>query len=53
MSDQPETGTVRLHRVLPSPVERVYKAFIDKQALEYWFTMTRRVPEKAVIRGYQ
>lgn len=31
-----ETGTVRLHRVLPAPVERVYKAFTDKQALEYW-----------------
>ncbi len=34
MSD--ETGTVRLHRVLPAPVGRVYKAFTDKQALEYW-----------------
>lgn len=31
-----ETGTVRLHRVFPAPVERVYKAFTDKQALEYW-----------------
>ena len=31
-----ETGTVRLHRVLQAPVERVYKAFTDKQALEYW-----------------
>ena len=31
-----ETGTVRLHRVLPAPIERVYKAFIDKSALEYW-----------------
>lgn len=31
-----ETGTVRLHRVLRAPVERVYKAFTDKQALEYW-----------------
>lgn len=31
-----ETGTVRLHRVLAAPVERVYKAFTDKQALEYW-----------------
>ena len=30
------TGTVRLHRILKAPVERVYKAFIDKQALEYW-----------------
>lgn len=31
-----ETGTVRLHRILPTSVERVYKAFTDKQALEYW-----------------
>ena len=31
-----QTGTVRLHRVIPAPVERVYNAFIDKQALEYW-----------------
>ena len=33
-----ETGTVRLHRVLKAPVERVYKAFIDKQALENWLS---------------
>ena len=31
-----DTGTVRLHRILRAPVERVYKAFTDKQALEYW-----------------
>lgn len=31
-----ETGTVRLHRVLTAPVDRVYKAFTDKQALECW-----------------
>ncbi|WP_428607614.1 SRPBCC family protein [Sedimenticola sp.] len=31
-----ETGTVRLHRVLRAPTERVYKAFTDKGALEYW-----------------
>ncbi|GGO80505.1 activator of HSP90 ATPase [Marinobacterium nitratireducens] len=30
------TGTVRLHRVLRAPAERVYKAFIDKSALERW-----------------
>ena len=30
------TGTVRLHRVLRAPVERVYKAFTDKNALERW-----------------
>ena len=31
-----ETGTVRLHRVLRAPAERVYKAFTEKSALEYW-----------------
>lgn len=30
------TGTVRLHRVLRAPAERVYKAFTDKSALERW-----------------
>lgn len=31
-----ETNTVRLHRVLRAPAERVYKAFLDKSALERW-----------------
>lgn len=31
-----EKGTARLHRILKAPVERVYKAFVDKSALEYW-----------------
>lgn len=31
-----EPGTVRLHRVLRAPAERVYKAFTDKSAMEYW-----------------
>ena len=31
-----ESNTVRLHRVLRAPAERVYKAFIDKSALERW-----------------
>jgi uncharacterized protein YndB with AHSA1/START domain len=30
------TGTVRLHRVLRAPVERVYKAFIDGDAMSRW-----------------
>lgn len=30
------TGTVQLHRILKAPVERVYRAFTDKNALEYW-----------------
>lgn len=31
-----ETGTVRLHRVLRAPAERIYKAFTNKSALERW-----------------
>ncbi len=31
-----DTGTVRLHRVLRAPAALVYKAFIDKGALERW-----------------
>jgi uncharacterized protein YndB with AHSA1/START domain len=31
-----EKNTVRLHRVLRAPAERVYKAFTDKSALERW-----------------
>jgi uncharacterized protein YndB with AHSA1/START domain len=29
-------GTVRLHRVLRAPAERVYKAFIDPDAMARW-----------------
>ena len=31
-----ETGTVRLHRVLRAPPERVYKAFLDAKAMAKW-----------------
>src|SRR4051812_18113934 len=30
------TGTVRLHRVLKAPAERVYKAFLDPAAMCKW-----------------
>ncbi len=30
------TGTVRLHRVLRAPAERVYKAFLDADAMAKW-----------------
>ena len=30
------TGTVRLHRVLRAPAERVYKAFVDGDAMARW-----------------
>ena len=34
MSDN--TGTVRLHRVLRAPPERVYRAFLDPDAMTKW-----------------
>jgi uncharacterized protein YndB with AHSA1/START domain len=30
------TGTVRLHRVLRAPAERIYRAFLDGPAMEKW-----------------
>lgn len=30
------TNTVRLHRVLVAPPERVYRAFLDPQAMARW-----------------
>src|SRR5438093_9181530 len=30
------TGTVKLHRVLRSPPERVYRAFLDAEAMAKW-----------------
>ncbi|WP_439587890.1 SRPBCC family protein [Hydrogenophaga sp.] len=30
------TGTVTLHRVLPAPPERVYRAFLDPDAMPKW-----------------
>jgi len=30
------TGTVRLHRVLKAPTERVYRAFLDADAMAKW-----------------
>lgn len=35
-SSSSNTGTVRLHRVLKAPAERVYKAFLDPDALVKW-----------------
>lgn len=53
-----ETGTVRLHRVLRAPAERVYKAFTDKSALECWlppfgFTGTIHDIDVRVGGGYR
>lgn len=53
-----ETGTVRLHRVLRAPPERVYKAFTDQSALERWlppygFTGTIHEIDVRVGGGYR
>lgn len=53
-----KTGTVRLHRVLRAPSERVYRAFTDKSALEYWlppygFTGTVHELDVRVGGGYR
>lgn len=30
------SGTVRLHRLLPAPAERIYRAFLDPDAMAKW-----------------
>ena len=49
-----ESGTVRLHRVLRAPAERVYKAFVDAAALERWappYGFTGKIHEMDVRVG--
>jgi len=53
-----ENNTVRLHRVLRAPAERIYKAFTDKSALERWlppygFTGTIHAIDVRVGGGYK
>lgn len=36
MSNTPETSTVRLHRVLAARPEKVYRAFLDADAMAKW-----------------
>jgi len=36
MSDKTETNTVRLHRVLATKPEKVYRAFVDGDAMAKW-----------------
>jgi uncharacterized protein YndB with AHSA1/START domain len=31
-----KTGTVRLHRILRAPPERIYRAFLDPEAMSKW-----------------
>ena len=32
----PQSNTIHLHRILKAPVERVYRAFLEPNALERW-----------------
>jgi len=57
MSDN-TTGTVRLHRVLKAPPARVYRAFLDADALCRWlppygFTGTMHSMDARVGGGYR
>lgn len=48
------TGTVRLHRVIRAPVERVYRAFTDPDAMAKWlppFGFTCKVDQLDVRVG--
>jgi len=49
------TGTIRLHRVLRAPAERVYRAFLDADAMVKWLPphgFTGKVHHlKAVVGG--
>src|SRR3546814_13381454 len=52
------SGTVRLHRVLKAPAERVYRAFLDPGALVKWlpphgFTGTVHHMDARVGGGYK
>jgi uncharacterized protein YndB with AHSA1/START domain len=52
------TGTVRLHRVLRAPAERVYRAFLDHDAMVKWlppygFTGKVHSTDARVGGGYQ
>lgn len=52
------TNTVRLHRILRAPCERVYKAFLDPQALVKWlpphgFTAQLSSVDARVGAGYR
>lgn len=52
------TGTVRLHRVLTAPPERVYRAFLDAAAVAKWlppdgFTCTVNALDAAVGGKYR
>jgi len=57
-NDRNATGTVRLHRILAAPPARVYRAFLDPDALARWlppygFTAKMHAFEAGVGGGYR
>ena len=58
MSQPTDTGTVRLHRVLRAPADRLYRAFLDPAAMVKWlpphgFTGTVHEMDARVGGGYR
>lgn len=54
MTSSTETSTVRFHRVLRCPQERVYRAFLDAEALVKWLPphgFTARVHQQEATVG--
>ena len=50
----PNTGTVRFHRVIKAPAERVYRAFLDADAKSKWLPphgFTGKVQENDTVVG--
>lgn len=37
MTSPPPTGTVRLHRVLRAPADRLFRAFVEPKAMVKWY----------------
>ncbi len=56
MSDNATPGTVRLHRVLRAPPSRVYRAFLDPDAMVKWLPphgFTGKVHRDGRPRGWR
>lgn len=42
------TGTVKFHRVFKAPAERVYRAFLDPDALVKWLP-PHGLPQRSIV----
>ena len=45
------TNTIRLHRVLQAPPERVYRAFLDADAVAKWLVIEKMSGEVKVVEN--